>query len=213
MAIPQELELAALLRDNELESAKLTARNWRHGAWGLGVLLAVSVLGNVYQGTQSHWMIRYVEVDKASMQSRVIEPAAERYEPSTDIVKKALKTAIKTLRSVSEDTQRMDDDWNALKVCTTKTGKERLREYETREAPRKPKYPRDIQITSLLRKTARSYDVRWTEWQYGQNKLVETTTPYSGSLLIERRDPKNDAELAHCPEGIFLDNFTLAKDQ
>jgi type IV secretory pathway TrbF-like protein len=208
-----DLQHAAHLRDNELESAKRTAQKLWVAVWGLGALLTVAVIANAVQGVQHRWVIRYVEVDKASNQQRVIEPAAERYEPAQSVVEGTLEDAITALRRVSKDNQLMDDDWDKLKVCMTPAGRKRLLEYQTKDDPRKQVYPRSVQIISRLRKTARTYDFRWQEWQYDQSDNLKGTAMYSASITFERRDPRTEQELHACRAGIFVDTWTLGKDQ
>jgi len=210
-----DIEIAATIRDNELESSKTTIRKQTYTQWGLTALLAIATIGNIYQGTQHRWIIRYVEVDKASMQARVIDPAAERYEPSQAIVKSVLSSYVRTLRYASEDRQAMDDDLNVLRICSTPAARQRIRTYETTpDAPKQQRFPREVQIISKLALGARSYTMRWQEWKYGQDKRQDgPPTFYSARLTFERRDPKTEQELTNCPTGIFLDEWTLGKDQ
>lgn len=213
---PHDIEQARALRDNELESVKITQQKLWVTVWGLGTLLTVAVIGNTWQALSKPLPImRYVEVDRASLTARVIDPAAERYEPSQDIAKGTLEGYIKTLRRKSKDSQRDKDDWNALKVCMTPNARKRLQTYEQEgDTPQKQKYPRDVQIVTRLFKTTRTYDFRWQEWRYGQDGQQDGPTVfYSASLTFERRDPRTDQEVQHCPTGIFLDTWTLGKDQ
>lgn len=214
---PDYRRTAAEERDNELFSAKESAKSWRNWTYGLGVLLGIAVIGNTWQSLSKPLpIIRYVEVDRASNQARVVDPAAERYEPSKDIVKAVLESDIKALRSVSIDKQLMNDNLNTLRICATPTGRQLIRTYLSKEDPRLQKKPRAVQMITRLERTPRTYEFRWQEWTYNESGQQDgpTVPPfYSASLTFERRDPRTEQELHECPTGIFLDTWTLGKDQ
>ena len=206
--------VAQLLREDLLAAARSRAEGWRRFAWLLALLLGCAVVGNVWQGTQHHWVIRYVEVDKASQTQRVIEPAAERYEPSEAIVHGVLSDAIVALRAIGTDREHVEETWEKVRLCTTGRGYELLKQEEARlDSPKKQKLPRRVVIVRILKKTPRSYDLRWMEYQYNDKMTLMSTQTYGGIVTFERRDPKTEAELQTCRAGIFLDTWNWGKDQ
>jgi type IV secretory pathway TrbF-like protein len=209
----EENLVAQLLRETLLGQANARAAAWKAFAWTVVVVLALSVVGNVLQGTRQRWTMYYVEIDKASKDARVIEPAAERYEPSVAIAQDVLSKAIKTIRGVGIDDEQRQEAWQDLRVCMTQKGLVQLKQYESREHPLAPQPPRKVEIVRILRQTARTYDLRWVEYQYNEKRELASTMSYGAILTFERRDPRTEAERRACPTGIFLDWWSLGKDQ
>jgi type IV secretory pathway TrbF-like protein len=199
-------------RADELGEVTLLAKERRKWSWFLASLLALSVMGNIGQGLQKTVTARWVEVDKASMTQRVLTPPAEAYEPAESIVRWVLSQMVIDLRSVPTDPALLEQRWEHLRRCTTKNGAALLKKYELKEHPTEQRLPRKVEIAHIRKKTPRSYDIRWVEWQYDKDKVLKKTETFSGMLSFERLTPTTEEALQGCLAGIMLEDWDRGKD-
>jgi len=200
-------------RADELGEVTLLAKERRKWSWFLASLLALSVMGNIGQGLQKTVTAKWVEVDKASMTQRVLTPPAESYEPAESIVKWVLSQMVIQIRSVPTDAEILEQRWRQIRLCTTKHGAALLKEYEAKEHPTAQRLPRRVEIAHIRKRTLRSYDLRWVEWQYNKDNLLTKPETYSGTLTFERLTPTTEEALQGCVAGIMLEDWARGKDQ
>jgi type IV secretory pathway TrbF-like protein len=197
------------LRQTELGQAMTAGRYWRWSCWGVGGLLGLSLLGNLYLGSLPHWKPYYVEIDTCGGQVRVVGPAPATYTYADLAVAQTIRRFVEGLRVISKDQETTKKAWRSLEAQVTPNGARLLLQAATDYDPLNKKIPVVVENISVFPRTARTFYVRWQEITFGSKV---TTTVYSGLFTFERRDPRTPEERQEAPLGIFFDDWHWSKE-
>jgi type IV secretion system protein VirB5 len=155
---------AAQAWDERIGSARVQARNWRLMAIG-GLALSAGLSGGLlWQSTQSRIVPYVVAVDRLG-EARAIEPADRDYRPTDPQIAWFLAHFIANVRSVSLDPVLMRRDWLSAYDFATDRGARFLSAYAKEADPFGKIGARtvSVQVTSVVRASERSFQVKWTE--------------------------------------------------
>src|SRR5690606_26650666 len=152
------------------------ARNWRLMALGGLVLSGAMAGGLLWQSLQSRVVPYVVEVDRLG-EARAVMPAALDYLPTDPQIAWHLGRFIVDVRSVSLDPVLMRQNWLAAYDMVTDRGAVFLGEYARAAEPFAQVGSRtvSVQVTSVVRASDRSFQVKWSETAYERGSLAGTT--------------------------------------
>ena len=158
---------AAQVWDERIGSARVQAKNWRLMAFGCLVLALLMAGGLVWRSAQSIVTPYVVEVDQAG-QVRAVGEAATPYRPNDAQIAYHLAHFVVLVRSLSIDPIVVRQNWLDAYDYTTDRGAAVLNDYARTNAPfaRIGKESVTVQITSIVRASDASFNVRWTERRY-----------------------------------------------
>ena len=203
---------AGQLWDERIGSARVQACNWRLIAFGcLGLATALGA-GNVWQSMQSRVTPYVVEVDRLG-EARSVAPAIQNYKPTDGEIAWYLARFITDVRSVSTDPVVVKTNWLDAYDFTTDRGAIFLNDYARANDPFTHIGERSIsvQVTSVIRVTGRSFQVKWIESAYERGSLASTTR-WTAMLTIVKRPPKTADALRRNPLGIFVNAVDWARE-
>ncbi len=203
---------AAQAWDERIGSARVQARNWRLMAFGC-LLLALSMAGGlVWRSAQSIVTPYVVEVDKAG-QVRAIGEAATPYKPSDAQIAYHLGRFIDMVRSLSIDPIVVRRNWLDAYDYTTDRGAAVLNEYARTNDPfaRVGKESVTVQITSVVRASDSSSNVRWTEQRY-INGAPAGTERWTAVVSIVFQTPRTEQRLRKSPLGIYVNGLSWSRE-
>ena len=198
--------------DERIGSARVQARNWRLMALG-GLTLSGALAGGLlWQSLQSRVVPYVVEVDRLG-EARAVAPAAEGYRPTDPQIAWHLGRFVSQVRSVSLDPVLMRQDWLAAYDMVTGRGAKFLGEYARAADPFAGVGQRtvSVQVTSVVRASDRSFQVKWTETAWERGSLAGTTR-WTAILAVALRPPKSADMLRRNPLGLYVDAIDWARE-
>ena len=198
--------------EERIGSARVQARNWRLMALG-GLTLSGALAGGLlWQSLQSRVVPYVVEVDRLG-EARAVAPAAEGYRPTDPQIAWHLGRFVSQVRSVSLDPVLMRQDWLAAYDMVTGRGAKFLGEYARAADPFAGVGQRtvSVQVTSVVRASDRSFQVKWTETAWERGSLAGTTR-WTAILAVALRPPKSADMLRRNPLGLYVDAIDWARE-
>ena len=198
--------------DERIGSARAQARSWRLMALG-GLLLSSALSGGLlWQSMQSRVVPYVVEVD-ALGEARAVAPAAADYRPTDPQIAWHLGRFVTNVRSISLDPVLMRDNWLSAYDFVTERGGQFLGEYARSADPFGQVGTRtvSVQVTSVVRASDRSFQVKWTETAYERGSLVGTSR-WTAILTVTVRPPSSAETLRKNPLGLYVDAIDWSRE-
>lgn len=199
--------------DDRIGSARVQARNWRLIAFGcLALSLGLSG-GVIWQAGRSTITPYVVEVDRLG-ETRAVGPAIRTYEPTDAQIAFHLARFIENVRSISIDPIVVRQNWLRAYDYATAQAANTLNDYARQSDPFSRVGQRTIavEVTSVVRSSADSFDVRWREQEFENGSLAETTR-YSAVLSIVIERPRSEEALRTNPLGIYVHGLNWSRDR
>lgn len=203
---------AAQVWDERIGSARVQARNWRLMALG-GLLLSTMLSGGLlWQSMQSRVVPYVVEVDSLG-EARAVAPLAEGYQPTDPQIAWHLGRFIRNVRSVSLDPVLMRANWLSAYDFVTGRGDRFLNDYARSTRPFQQVGERtvSVQVTSVVRASDRSFQVKWIETEYERGHAARVSR-WTAILSVEVRPPESAGELRKNPLGLLIDGIDWSRE-
>ncbi len=198
--------------DERIGSARVQAYNWRVMAFGSLALLFIMAAGLLWQSTRSTLVPYIVEVDREGG-ARAVGPAREAQRPGDGQIGHHLSTFIHNVRSLSIDPIVLRDNWNSAYHYVTPRGAALLNEYARANDPfiRVGRESVAIQITSVVRASQTSFQLRWIERTY-TNGVLTATARWTAMLSFVLQPPTTQELIHKNPLGIYVDGLDWSKE-
>lgn len=198
--------------DERIGSARVQARNWRLMAFGALLLSTGLSAGLLWQSMESRVVPYVVEVDQLG-EARAVAPVEEGYNPTDPQIAWHLGRFIGNVRSVSLDPVLMRQNWLSAYDFVTERGARFLNEYARSAQPFAQVGDRtlSVQVTSVVRASDSSFQVKWTETAYERGSLAETSR-WTAILSVKVKQPKSADELRKNPLGLRIDGIDWSKE-
>ena len=203
---------AGQLWDERIGSARVQARNWRLMAFGGLFLSSGLAAGLIWQSLQSRVVPYVVEVDRLG-EAQSIAPAAAAYNPTDPQIAWHLGKFIANIRSVSLDPVLLRENWlSAYDFATDRAGLF-LGEYARSANPFADVGHKTVavQVTSVVRASETSFQVKWIESNYERGSL-SGTAHWTAILTIRTQPPKSAETLRKNPLGIYVDAIAWSRE-
>jgi type IV secretory pathway TrbF-like protein len=203
---------AGQIWDDRIGSARVQARNWRLMAFG-GLLLSTGLsAGLLWQSMQSRVVPYVVEVDRLG-EARAVAPVGEGYRPTDPQIAWHLGRFIASVRSISLDPVLMRQNWLGAYDFVTTRGARFLNEYARSAQPFANVGDRtvSVQVTSVVRASDSSFQVKWIESAYERGSLAGTSR-WTAILSVRIRQPDSADELRKNPLGLKIDGIDWSRE-
>ena len=203
---------AAQTWDQRIGSARVQARNWRLMAFmSLGLVMIMS-MALIWQSLSSRITPYVVEVAERGA-VRAVGNATESYTPSDAQIAYHLSDFIKNMRSIAIDPVVVRENWLKAYDYVTDRGALVLNEYARDHDPFERIGERSItvDVTSVVRASDTSFQVKWREKRHENGSLVKAET-YTAILSLILQHPKTVDQLRKNPLGIYVHGFNWSKD-
>lgn len=203
---------AAQLWDERIGSARVQARNWRLVALGGLALSAGLGAGLLWQSAQSRIVPYVVEVDRLG-EPRAVAPADRDYQPTDPQIAWFLARFIADVRAVSLDPVVMRQNWLSAYDFATARGARFLSAYARAADPFAEVGTRtvSVQVTSVVRASDRSFEVKWTESEFDRGNAAGTSH-WTAILSTVRRPPATAEALRRNPLGLYVDAIDWSRE-
>jgi len=203
---------AAQVWDERLGSARVQAKNWRLMAFG-SLFLAIGLAsGLAWLGNTSRIAPFVVEIDKAGS-IRVAGAAVEDYQPVDAQIAFHLARFIENVRSVSIDPVVVRQNWLKAYDYTTDRAANTLNDYARENNPfaRIGTRTVSVEVTSVVRSSPDSFQLRWTEKSF-ENGALSKTERFTGVLSMVLKPPRDVDTLRKNPLGIYVHGLNWSRD-
>ena len=203
---------AGQMWDERIGSARVQARNWRLMAFGSLGLASALAGGIVWQSQQSRVTPYVVEVDRLG-EARAVTPAEADYTPTDPQIAWHLGHFIEQVRSITLDPVLMRQDWLSAYDFTTKRGAQFLGDYARSADPFAQIGAKSVavQVTSVVRASDRSFQVKWTETAYDHGSL-SGTSHWTGIVTVIVKAPSSADALRRNPLGLYVDAIDWSRE-
>lgn len=203
---------AAQVWDERIGSARVQARNWRVMALGGLALSAGLSAGLVWQSMQSRVVPFVVAVDRLG-EPRALQPADTNYQPTDPQIAWHLARFITDVRTVSLDPVLMRANWLSAYDFVTPRGARFLGDYARSADPFAQLGTRtvSVQVTSVVRASDRSFQVKWIESDFERGNLA-STTHWTAMITAVVRPPASAETLRKNPLGLYVDAIDWSQE-
>jgi len=203
---------AAQVWDDRIGSARVQAANWRLMAFGC-LTLAVGLAGGLgWQSARSRITSYVVEVDRLG-EVQAVAPAVESYQPKDAQIAWYLGRFITDVRSLSIDPVLVRRNW--LEAYDLVGGKAAifLGDFARANDPFTAIGDRSVsvEVTSVVRASDTSFQVKWTEQIYRQGSL-SATERWTGILATAIRTPRTAETLRKNPLGLYVTDIAWSRE-
>jgi type IV secretion system protein TrbF len=203
---------AAQAWDDRIGSARVQAKNWRLAFFGALILCGGLSAGLVWQlarGTVTPWV---VQVDKLG-QAQAVAPAIADYRPTDPQIAWHLARFIEEVRGIPADPVVLRQNWLDAYNYVTDRGALALNDYARTSDPfsKVDKAEVSVEVSSVIRASADSFRVAWTERRYVDNALAATEL-WSAILTVVVKPPTNADRLKKNPLGVYVHALNWSKE-
>ena len=203
---------AAQVWDERIGSARVQAKNWRYMAFGslfLSAGFASALVWQSIQGTVVPWV---VQVDNLG-QAQTIAPATADFRPTDPQIAWHLARFIEQVRRIPADPVIVRQNWLRAYEWTTDRGAGALNDYARTNDPfaKVGKQQIAVEVSSVIRASADSFRVAWTERRYEDGKLA-TTERWTAILTIALQPPRDADRLKANPLGIYVNAISWSRE-
>ncbi len=198
--------------DDRIGSARVQARSWRYMAFG-GLLLSAGLSsGLLWQSLQSRVVPYVVAVDSLG-EPQAIAPAARDYRPTDPQMAWFLARFITDVRSVSLDPVLMRRNWLGAYDFVTDRGARALNDYARTANPfaRIGERTVSVQVTSVVRASPASFQVKWTEAAYERGNPAGSAR-WTAILTVVTKPPRSVEMLRKNPLGLYVDAIDWTRE-
>ncbi|MBB3014196.1 conjugal transfer protein TrbF [Cupriavidus alkaliphilus] len=205
-------QAAAQVWDERIGSARVQAKNWRLMAFGCLVLASLMAGGLVWRSARSIVTPYVVEVDKTG-QVRAIGEAATPYRPTDAQIAYHVAHFVTLVHSLSIDPVVVRQNWLDAYDYTTDRGAAVLNEYARRSDPfaRIGKESVTVQITSVVRASDTSFNVRWTEQRFVNGAPVDPQR-WNAVISTVLQIPRTEQRLRKNPLGVYVNGLSWSRE-
>jgi type IV secretion system protein VirB5 len=168
--------------------------------------------GLLWQSLQSRVVPYVVEVDKLG-EARAVSEAEKNFQPTDPQIAWHLAEFISDVRSISLDPVVMRHNWLSAYDFVTDRGAHFLGDYAREANPFADVGERtvSVQVTSVVRASDRSFQVKWVETSFDRGNLVGTAR-WTAILTIVTKPPSSAETLRRNPLGIYVDAIDWARE-
>ena len=198
--------------DDRIGSARVQAQNWRLAFFGTLAVTAGMAAGLVWQsarGTVTPWV---VQVDKLG-QAQAVAPAESEYRPTDPQIAWHLAHFLQEVRSVPADPVVLRQNWLDAYNYVTDKGALALNDYARTNDPfaNLGKAQVAVEVSSVIRASADSFRIAWTERRYVDDVLT-TTERWSAILTVVVQPPTDAERLKKNPLGVYVHALNWSKE-
>ena len=206
---------AAAAWDERIGSARVQARNWRAAAFAALALALISTSGAVVLGIKKQVATYVVEVDRAGMPGR-ITLASEPYRPEAAQVGFFVGELVRLVRERPLDPVVLRQQWTRAYQFLAGPAVNTMNEYASADSgisrvPGDGPAARIVEISSILQKSADTYQVRWAETTFAGG-LRRSREQYAGLFQVRIMPPRDESDSFKNPIGVYVTNFTWSRE-
>jgi type IV secretory pathway TrbF-like protein len=199
--------------DKRIGSARIQAHNWFLIAFVSLTLLFISLIGNVYLGTQSKVIPYVVELKPTGEANSLGTASSLSAQSHENAAKFFISRFIMLAREIPADAVLLKRNLEKVFQLVSVQGKTLLAGQFKDQSPAKEfqEKNRALKIASVLAVSSGVYQVDWFEAEYDKNGQKIAEYPMRGTFKIAWLKPQTEEQIQENPLGIFVDYFSWTK--
>ena len=203
---------AAQVWDERIGSARVQAKNWRLMAFGCLALSAGLSAGVVWQAAHSTITPYVIEVESLG-EVRAVGPAVRAYQPTDAQIAWHLARFIENVRSLSIDPVVVRRNWLRAYDFATSRAAVTLNDHARENDPfsRVGERTVTVEVTSVVRSSESSFDLRWREQSF-EHGALDAATRHTAVLTVVLQPPATEEALRKNPLGIYVHGLNWSRD-
>lgn len=191
------------------------ARTWKIVAFVTLALMAFSIAGIAYIGSQSKIIPYVVEVDKLGQQLTVGKLSGKNFDEEKVVIY-SLASTVTNLRTIWTDPKMQKEMiFDAYKyIKSGSTAERKINEEFEKSNPFLVigTVQRNVQITNVLRESDNTWAVEWEETTTDVSGRGNETATYKALMQVEFIPPTSTKEIYKNPLGIKITEYTYTKN-
>jgi type IV secretion system protein TrbF len=198
--------------DDRIGNARVQAANWRRMAFAcFGLALAMSI-ALIWKSTQSTVTPYVVEVSQLG-EVRAVGAAEESYRPTDAQMANHLTRFITDVRSLSIDPIVVRKNWLEAYDFVSDRGAVVLNDYARTNDPfgRIGDTSVSVEVTSVVRASESSFQIRWIERTYANGALTGTDR-WTAIVSIVVHPPRDEQRLRRNPLGLYINGLNWSRE-
>jgi type IV secretion system protein TrbF len=205
-------QAAAQVWDERIGSARVQAYHWRLMAVACVGLSLIMTAALVWRTSQALVTPYVVEVDRGGA-IRAVGEAATPYQPTDAQIAFHLAHFITNVRSLATDPVVVRQSWLEAYGYTTDQGAATLNDYARASDPfaRIGQSSVAVEVTSVVRASENSFQIRWIERTYVHGSL-SATERWTAIASIVLQPPRSEERLRRNPLGIYINALSWSKE-
>jgi type IV secretion system protein TrbF len=205
-------QAAGQLWDERMGAARVQARNWRYAAFITLAIALVLSAGVVWEASRSVVTPYVVEINHDG-EIRTIGAVNPDYRPTDAQVGYQLARFVRNVRSLPLDPIVLRENWLEAYHYVTARGAMVLNEYARARDPfsRVGRESIAVEVTSVVRASATSFQLRWIERSYVNGSLASTQR-WTAILSTVLHIPQDEAALRANPLGVFVEGLDWTRE-
>jgi type IV secretion system protein VirB5 len=205
-------QAAGQVWDERIGSARVQARNWQRMALCSCLVSVALGCGLVWQSTRIKITPFIVEIDSQG-EVKGVGPVTDHYQPTDAQIAHALERFIRDVRSIPIDPVVLRENWLEAYDFTTQRGAMSLNEFARANDPfaNVGQTSIAIEVTSVVRASENSFQVRWIERKYA-NGAPSVTERWTAILTLVMTPPRDEARLRKNPLGVYVDGLNWTRE-
>lgn len=198
--------------DRRIGASTVQAANWRYIAFGAIFVSLVLSGGMVWLSAQNRVVPYVVEVDRSG-EPKAIGPATTPYNPTDAQIAWFLAHFITDVRSLPMDPVLARSNWLEAYDFATRHAAQFLNAQAQLHDPFAGVGDRSVtvQVTSVVRASKTSFQVKWIEQTY-EHGVLTGTDRWTAILGIVEHTPQREDVLRRNPLGLYIDELAWSKD-
>lgn len=203
---------AAQVWDERLGTLREQSLTWRRVSAGLIVISLILAGGSIWQAQRSHITPYVVEID-GNGAARAVAAAKATYKPNDLVIARHLSQFIEDVRSLSIDPMVIRANWLGAYGLITDKAKPFLDDFAKSTNPfdRVGERSVAVQVSSVVRATDNTYQVKWSEQHYERSTLT-STQDWTAMLTLVSATPKDETEVLKNPLGLYVNGIAWSRD-
>ena len=198
--------------DARLGSARVQAKNWRLMAFcaiGLCTLMGAGLVWQLGRSTVTPYVVEVGQTGEV----RAVGPADASWRPTDPQIAFHLAHFIVDVRSIPIDPIVVRRDWLEAYDFTTDRGAAVLNDYARSDDPfaKIGKLTVAADITSVVRASPDSFQIRWVERTYEAGNLIATDR-WTAIASVVLQPPKTADRLRKNPLGIYINGLNWSRE-
>ena len=203
---------ASQVWDDRIGSSRVQAHNWRLMAFG-SLAISIVLLGGLVWLLRSGSAVPYVvEIDRNGG-VRAVAPLQDQYRPSDAQIAFHLARFVEHVRGLSIDPVVVRGNWLKAYDYVTDKAAARLNEHAREADPFAKVGQRSIavEVTSVVRASDSSFQVRWLERVF-EGGATKETRALTGIFSLVLSPPRTAETIRKNPLGIYVHAFNWSSD-
>lgn len=200
--------------DKRIGATAVQAKNWRYAALSAFALAVILAGGLVFQSAKSTVIPYVVQVNSDGIVQAIGPAQRTNFKPGQPVIEYFIVQFVTKVRSLPLDPIVAKNQWLSAYDFLRKSAANTLNEIAVREQPfsKIGLETVSVRVKSVVALSKDTYQVRWEETGFSKEGVSTGVRGMTGIFNIEVVPPTDEKKLRANPLGLFIRQFSWARD-